>query len=66
MILKTVIVILVMLTLQGCGIKYINACPQYPKPTQEVLEKIKSLDDDNVDDWIIEQHVLSLKLKLCK
>ena len=64
MILKTVIIALTIFTIQGCGVK--NACPKYPEASQEVLDKIKSLDDDNVDDWIVEQHVLSLKLKLCK
>lgn len=62
--MKTALVILLMLTIQGCS-KYVNVCPKYPEPSREVLDKIDSLDSDIVDDWIVEQHVLSLKLKVC-
>ena len=48
----------------GCGsIK--SVCPQYPKPSKEVLSKIKSLQDNKVDEWIIEQYKLNQKLKVC-
>ncbi len=50
--------------LAGCGsIK--SVCPQYPSPSQEVLTKIKSLDDKEVDEWIINQYKLNQKLKAC-
>ena len=54
---------LMMLTLQACGSK--SVCPSYPKPTQEILSKIKSLKSQEVDDWILKQYKLNLKLKVC-
>lgn len=55
-----------MLIMQGCGSKNNTICPIYPKPTQDVLDRIKSLQDKNVDDWMIEQYKLNLKLGVCK
>lgn len=55
-----------MLTMQGCGNKNNTVCPNYPKPTQDVLNQIKSLNDANVDNWMIEQYKLNLKLGVCK
>ncbi len=61
---KILIPLIVISFLVGCGsIK--SVCPQYPKPTQEVLNKIKSLKDNKVDEWIIEQYKLNQKLKAC-
>ena len=53
-----------MLTMQGCGSKH-TICPKYPTPTQNVLNKIKSLKDESVDNWIVKQYKLSKKLKVC-
>ena len=55
--------VLTMLTLQACGSK--AACPSYPKPSQEVLSKIKSLESKEVDDWILKQYKLNQKLEIC-
>lgn len=55
---------LMMLTLQACGSKT-TSCPSYPNPSQEVLDKIKSLQSKEVDDWILKQYKLNLKLKVC-
>lgn len=52
-----------MLTLQACGSK--SVCPSYPKPSQDVLIKIKSLQSQEVDDWILKQYKLNQKLKVC-
>ena len=52
--------------MQGCGIKNNTICPTYQKTTQVVLDKIKSLKDENVDNWMIEQYKLNLKLGVCK
>lgn len=54
---------LMMLTLQACGNK--SVCPSYPKPSQEVLNEIKSLESREVDDWILKQYKLNLKLEVC-
>jgi hypothetical protein len=55
-----------MFIMQGCGAKNNTICPTYPKTTQVVLDKIKSLKDENVDNWMIEQYKLNLKLGVCK
>ena len=54
------------LMMQGCGNKNNTVCPNYPKPTQDVLDRIKSLKDDKVNDWMTEQYKLNLKLGVCK
>jgi len=59
-------IVLMILTMQGCGNKNNTICPNYPKPTQSVLDRIKSLNDVNVDNWMIEQYKLNLKLGVCK
>lgn len=56
-------IVLMTLILQACGSKTI--CPKYPNPSQEVLDKIKSLKSEKVDDWILKQYKLNLKLKAC-
>lgn len=40
-------------------------CPKYPIPNNTVLKKIQSLNDSEVDKWMIEQYKLNLKLKEC-
>lgn len=55
--------VIAILFLSGCASS--TVCPQYPKPTQEVLGKIKSLNDKDVDDWIIKQFKLNKQLKIC-
>ena len=56
--------VLTIFILQACGNKY-TVCPSYPNPSQEVLIKIKSLESQEVDDWILKQYKLNLKLKVC-
>jgi hypothetical protein len=59
----TASLVLTMLTLQACGSK--SVCPSYPKPSQNVLTKIKSLKSQDVDDWILKQFKLNKKLEVC-
>lgn len=40
-------------------------CPTYPKPSKEVLNSIKSLEDNRVNEWMIEQYKLNKKLGVC-
>lgn len=49
----------------GCA-AYTVSCPQFPVPSQNVLNKIKSLNDKEVDCWIENMFKLNKKLKLCK
>lgn len=51
------------LIMQACGNK--SVCPSYPKPSQEVLTKIKSLNSQDVDNWILKQYKLNKKLEVC-
>ncbi len=64
MILKTMSIALMMFTLQACGSKN-SVCPKYYQPTQNVLNKIFSLKDNDVNDWMLKQYKLNLKLKAC-
>jgi len=48
----------------GCSHKP-TICPKYPKPTQHILERLKSLNDHSVDLWLIKQYKLNKKLKVC-
>ena len=52
------------LLLSGCASK-VGVCPQYPAPTKDVLKKIQSLKDKNVDNWIVKQFKLNKQLKIC-
>jgi hypothetical protein len=38
--------------------------PTFPKPTKEVMSKIKTLNDKEVDNWMIELYKLKLKLEV--
>lgn len=53
------------LALTGCA-THTSICPEFPKPTQEVLNNIKSLNNSEVDEWIIQLYKLNQKLKICK
>lgn len=53
-----------LLGLSGCA-KVVSACPKFPTPTQEVLDKIKNLNSLDVDVWVGELYKLNLKLKYC-
>ena len=50
--------------MNSCGSRY-TICPKYPKPSQVVLSKIKSLDSSEVDTWMVKQYKLNKKLKVC-
>lgn len=50
--------------LAGCGSKT-TVCPTYPKPSKHVLERIKSLKDNQVDQWLIKQYKLNKQLGVC-
>lgn len=41
-------------------------CPEFPKPSQSVLNEIKSLNNSEVDSWVIELYKLNKKLQVCK
>ena len=64
MILKTMSIALMMFTLQACGSKTL-ICPKYPPPSQNTLNKISSLKDNDVNEWMLKQYKLNLKLKAC-
>ena len=57
--------ILVLMMLVGCGVKTSNLCPIYPIPSSEVTNKILSLKDNNVNEWMVKQYKLNLKLQEC-
>lgn len=48
----------------GCAGKT-TTCPTYPKPSKHVLDKIKSLNDDSVNVWMIKQYKLNNQLGVC-
>lgn len=52
-----------MMLMQGC---LSNQCskPTFPKPTEYTVNKIKSLKDKEVDNWVIELYKLKLKLEV--
>jgi outer membrane lipoprotein-sorting protein len=62
--LGSLLIILLMFLLSGCSQK-LTICPTYPKPSKQVLDKIKSLNDQNVNVWMIEQYKLNKKLGVC-
>lgn len=49
----------------GCT-KVISVCPDFPPPSQEVLDEIKSLQNEEVDEWIKDLYRLNLKLQYCQ
>lgn len=55
--------IFIIVLLSGC-VSTTTVCPTYPKPSKEVLTKIKSLQDPDVDSWMIDQFKLNKKLGL--
>lgn len=56
--------LLILFLLAGCGAKT-TVCPTYPKPSQHVLERLKSLKDSEVDQWLIKQYKLNKQLGVC-
>lgn len=61
--LGSIFIIFTIILFSGCARTTI--CPTYPKPSKEILQKIKSLNDDSVDLWMIEQFKLNKKLGVC-
>jgi len=57
--------ICLVLLLSGCYENSVSVCPIYPKPSQEVLTRIKSLNSRTVDLWMIKQYKLNKKLDVC-
>lgn len=57
--------ILLCFLLTGCA-THTSVCPDFPKPSAEVLESVKSLNNPEVDDWVIQLYKLNKKLKICK
>lgn len=55
--------LLIMCFLSGCTSTMV--CPQYPKPSAHVLESIKSLNDSEIDQWLIKQYKLNKQLGIC-
>ncbi len=52
-----------LITMAGCG--EVTSCimPTYPKPGGYVLGQIHSLNDSEVDAWMVQQYKLNQKLK---
>jgi hypothetical protein len=46
----------------GCG--NTKVCLEYPKPSKDILIKLKNLNDRNIDLWMIEQYKLNKKLEV--
>ena len=65
MMLKTGISLFVVLFLFSACTSKLSTCPQYPKPSKDVLQKIQSLKDRNVNLWTIKQYKLNKQLKIC-
>ncbi len=63
-ILKMMSIVLTIFIIQGCGSKGLT-CPSYPVPNQHVLQSIQSIQDSQVDEWMLKQYKLNLKLKVC-
>lgn len=61
--LGSIFIVSLMFLFSGCTGTTI--CPSYPKPSKEVLQKIKSLNDNSVNLWMIEQFKLNKKLGVC-
>lgn len=51
--------------LTGCSYNSI-LCPEFPKPTQSVLDELKALNNSEVDSWVVELYKLNQKLQVCK
>lgn len=60
-----VLCILLCFFIVGCA-THTSVCPAFPKPTQEVLDSVKSLNNPEVDNWLIDLYKLNQKLKICK
>lgn len=56
--------LLIVAVLSGCSTK-MSICPKYPKPSQEVLNSLKMLNNKKVDEWIEQQYKLNKKLDIC-
>lgn len=57
------ILILTMFMMTGCGNK--SVCPHYPTPPKIVRDKIQSLDNKDVDLWMLDQAKLKKKIEVC-
>lgn len=53
------------LFLTGCSYNSM-LCPDFPKPTQSVLDELKALNNSEVDSWVVELYKLNQKLQVCK
>ena len=60
-----VLCILLCFFIVGCA-THTSVCPDFQKPTQEVLDSVKSLNNPEVDNWLIDLYKLNQKLKICK
>lgn len=60
-----VLCILLCFFIVGCA-THTSVCPDFPKPTKEVLDSVKSLNNPEVDNWLIDLYKLNQKLKICK
>lgn len=64
---KYLIMILILLSLSGCGKKETivqTACPPFPLPSDHVIDQISSLKDPQVDNWIIKLFQLKEQIDL--
>lgn len=59
---KILLLIISLFVFSGCT-KVTTVCPSYPKPSQHTLLQIKSLNDPEVNVWMIKQYKLNKKLR---
>lgn len=65
--LKHLLLLLLLLLTVGCAKKPVidqTACPPFPDPTNAAVDKIQSLNDPEVNDWIIRLYRLKQQLKV--
>lgn len=61
---KLIILLSMMFTIQGCSQSKECVKPTFPNTTKDVGMKIKSLNDRDVDNWMMELYKLKLKLEV--
>lgn len=61
---KTLMMLIFIVMMVGCV--NTNVCPPFPKPTNEVLKSIHTLQSKEVDSWMIELFKLNEKIKECR
>lgn len=67
MIKRTFILICLMTVLSGCGATKIavTSCPPFPSPSNNAIDKIQNIHDNEVDMWIVSLFKLKKQLEIC-